>query len=85
MGLWGAAQALAFAVGGVAGTGASDLARQILGAPDSAYAAVFILQAVMFLIAAAQAGRVSMDVQTSSASQPHFNLAPTRIGSSTGE
>ncbi len=55
MGIWGGAQAVAFAIGGLAGTGASDLARQMLGAPDNAYAAVFFTQAFLFLIAAYQA------------------------------
>ncbi len=41
MGLWGAAQALAFGLGGLLGTGASDLARAAFGGPALAYAAVF--------------------------------------------
>jgi len=52
MGLFGAAQAIAFGLGGLFGTGASDLARAAWGAPAPAYAAVFIAQAVLFLIAA---------------------------------
>jgi BCD family chlorophyll transporter-like MFS transporter len=39
MGLWGAAQAIGFAVGGVLGTAASDLARWLLGSQVAAYAA----------------------------------------------
>ena len=41
MGLWGAAQAVAFGLGGLVGTGASDLARWLIGSPGTAYAAVF--------------------------------------------
>lgn len=52
MGLFGAAQAIAFGLGGLLGTGASDLARAAWGAPAPAYAAVFAAQAVLFLIAA---------------------------------
>jgi BCD family chlorophyll transporter-like MFS transporter len=52
MGLWGAAQAIAFAMGGLVATGASDIARAVLGAPGPAYAAVFVGEAVLFLIAA---------------------------------
>ncbi|MFN9506381.1 MAG: BCD family MFS transporter [Rubrivivax sp.] len=52
MGLWGAAQAIGFAVGGVAGTAASDLARWALGAPGPAYASVFALEAVLFIASA---------------------------------
>ena len=58
MGLWGAAQALAFGLGGLVGTGSSDLARRLLGAPDRAYAAVFMGEAVLFVFAALQAMRV---------------------------
>ncbi len=52
MGLWGAAQALAFGLGGLLGTGASDVARVIFGAPAVAYAAVFAAEAIVFLAAA---------------------------------
>jgi BCD family chlorophyll transporter-like MFS transporter len=52
MGLWGAAQAIAFAAGGLVATGASDLAHAVLGSPRAAYAAVFVAEAVLFLIAA---------------------------------
>ncbi|MDZ7813531.1 MAG: BCD family MFS transporter [Ideonella sp.] len=52
MGLWGAAQALAFAAGGIVGTGLSDLARWLLGSPAAAYGAVFFLEALLFVWAA---------------------------------
>ncbi len=52
MGLWGAAQALAFGAGGLAGTAASDLARHVFGSPATAYAAVFGMEAVLFGAAA---------------------------------
>jgi BCD family chlorophyll transporter-like MFS transporter len=52
MGLWGAAQALAFGAGGLAGTAASDLARHVFGSPATAYAAVFGMEAALFLAAA---------------------------------
>ena len=58
MGLWGAAQALAFGAGGLLGTGASDLARALLGAPAPAYAAVFVAEAAVFLLAARLAAGV---------------------------
>ena len=58
MGLWGAAQALAFGAGGLLGTGASDLARAVLGAPAPAYAAVFVAEALVFLLAARLAAGV---------------------------
>jgi BCD family chlorophyll transporter-like MFS transporter len=52
MGLWGAAQAIAMGCGGLLSAGSSDIARAVLGAPSAAYAAVFIGQAVLFLVAA---------------------------------
>jgi BCD family chlorophyll transporter-like MFS transporter len=52
MGLWGAAQAMAFAVGGVVGTGAVDLARALIAAPAVAYAVVFAFEALLFVVAA---------------------------------
>jgi BCD family chlorophyll transporter-like MFS transporter len=58
MGLWGAAQALAFGAGGLLGTGASDVARAVLGAPAPAYAAVFVAEAAVFLLAARLAAGV---------------------------
>jgi BCD family chlorophyll transporter-like MFS transporter len=58
MGLWGAAQAVAFAVGGVIATGAVDLARHLLGAPTTAYCAVFAGEAILFLYASGLAARV---------------------------
>jgi BCD family chlorophyll transporter-like MFS transporter len=60
MGLWGAAQALAFALGGLLGTAGSDLARVLAGAtaPALAYAGVFAGVAALFVIAAGQAAHV---------------------------
>ena len=58
MGLWGAAQALAFGLGGLTGSAASDAARRLFGTPDAAYAAVFVAEAALFLVAATYAARV---------------------------
>jgi MFS transporter, BCD family, chlorophyll transporter len=52
MGLWGAAQAIAFALGGFAGAAGSDLARALLDGPGPAYALVFGLEAILFIVAA---------------------------------
>ncbi len=58
MGLWGAAQAIAFAAGGIVGTGCVDLMRLLLGSPLAAYSFVFGLEALAFLFAAGLAARV---------------------------
>jgi BCD family chlorophyll transporter-like MFS transporter len=58
MGLWGAAQAVAFGFGGLAGAAASDLARALIGSPAAAYATVFALEALLFVAAALLALRI---------------------------
>ncbi|MDP2412182.1 MAG: BCD family MFS transporter [Pseudolabrys sp.] len=58
MGLWGAAQALAFGLGGLLGTLASDIARLLLGNPALAYSTVFFAEALLFLVAAALAAKL---------------------------
>jgi len=58
MGLWGAAQAVAFGLGGVVGTAALDLSRIALGGAQPAYAAVFLLIALMFAAAAWLGARI---------------------------
>jgi BCD family chlorophyll transporter-like MFS transporter len=60
MGLWGAAQALAFGIGGFMGTVASDLAHYLLGSPVGAYAVVFGCEAALFVVAAGLAARVGV-------------------------
>jgi BCD family chlorophyll transporter-like MFS transporter len=52
MGLWGAAQAIAFGLGGFLGTVAIDVTRQFVDAPAIAYGIVFSGEAVMFIVAA---------------------------------
>lgn len=59
LGLWGAAQAVAFGFGGVIGTMLVDLARHILGAPAPAYSLLFAVQGVLFIAAAALAVRLT--------------------------
>lgn len=66
MGMWGAAQAVAFGMGGLAGTAASDLARWLIGDAAQAYAAVFAFEALLFVAAAmlaAQLGRRPVPAQ----------------------
>lgn len=58
MGLWGAAQALAFGAGGILGTSLSDIARLFIASPASAYALVFGLEAILFVIAARLASQI---------------------------
>jgi BCD family chlorophyll transporter-like MFS transporter len=58
MGLWGAAQAVAFALGGLFSTTMVDSARYLLGSPAAAFGIVFCAEAALFVIAARFATRV---------------------------
>jgi BCD family chlorophyll transporter-like MFS transporter len=52
MGLWGAAQAVAFGLGGVAATFFVDAAREVSATPLVAYTMVFGVEALLFVVAA---------------------------------
>jgi BCD family chlorophyll transporter-like MFS transporter len=58
MGMWGAAQAIAFGLGGLAGAAASDVARWLITDIGSAYAVVFGTEALLFIAAAMLATRI---------------------------
>jgi BCD family chlorophyll transporter-like MFS transporter len=66
MGLWGAAQAVAFGTGGLVGTAASDLARWLIGTPGAAYGAVFLFEALLFALAAGMAAKVGQALKSPS-------------------
>lgn len=55
MGLWGAAQAIAFGAGGFVGTVLVDASMALMGRADAAYGIVFGLEAILFLVSAALA------------------------------
>jgi BCD family chlorophyll transporter-like MFS transporter len=59
MGVWGAAQAVAFGLGGIAGTFAVDVTRLATGSALHAYALVFIMQAALFAVATVLASRLT--------------------------
>ncbi len=63
MGLWGAAQAVAFALGGVLGTFIIDAIRYFFGSPVAAFAIVFGVEALLFLVAARFAAQAVARVQ----------------------
>ncbi|MEL6662047.1 MAG: BCD family MFS transporter [Pseudomonadota bacterium] len=67
MGLWGASQAIAFAIGGFAGAAALDGVRALLGDPSIAFTTVFAVEGALFAVAAGLAlwvGRTSADDMT---------------------
>jgi BCD family chlorophyll transporter-like MFS transporter len=58
MGLWGAAQAIAFGLGGLAGTVLCDIGRAVTGEASIAYSMVFIVEALLFIVSAVLAWRI---------------------------
>ncbi len=73
MGLWGAAQAIAFGLGGFVGTVAIDVARAFIDTPAYAYALVFTAEAALFVWAAAIGTRVrAVDPDGSQRAVPGF-------------
>lgn len=71
VGLWGAAQAMAFGLGGLAGAAASDVARWLIADVGLAYAGVFALESLLFVGAAVLAWQVSRLTPTVPQSHSH--------------
>jgi hypothetical protein len=76
MGLWGAAQAIAFGFGGLLGTALSDLARLLLNDVALAYGTVFALEALLFVVSARMALRIP-DALPSTVSNPTAGASST--------
>ncbi|MEM6945010.1 MAG: BCD family MFS transporter [Pseudomonadota bacterium] len=74
IGLWGAAQAIGFGLGGFFGALAADAARAIVEAPGPAYGAVFAAEALLFLVSALLAARAGR--QLAVVSRPSAALVP---------
>ena len=66
MGLWGAAQAVAFGLGGVLGTIAIDTARLVTGDVARSFAIVFSVEGLLFIVAALTALRIGVVRQDAS-------------------
>ncbi|MGI4881281.1 MAG: PucC family protein, partial [Janthinobacterium lividum] len=62
MGVWGAAQAIAFAVGGFVGAAGIDVGRRVFGSTPDAFVWVFATEAAVFLVAAVLAARIDTQV-----------------------
>ncbi len=71
VGLWGAAQAVAFGIGGFSGAAGLDLGRTLLST-SQAFTAVFAVEAALFLAAAALAFRLGAE----RAASPDFYATP---------
>lgn len=69
MGVWGAAQAIAFGLGGLLGAVGVDAGRRVMQADGPAFALIFALEAALFLLAALVALRA---VARRPSFQPHI-------------
>ncbi len=65
MGLFGAAQAIAFGLGAFLGTAAADVMRSLVADDALAYGTVFMTEGALFLVAAALATRLTAPTRTS--------------------
>jgi MFS transporter, BCD family, chlorophyll transporter len=70
IGLWGAAQAFAFGLGGFLGTVGVDAARSLLASTAAAYAIVFFAEGMLFVLSAMLAARLG---------QPHGGVIPAPV------
>ncbi len=76
LGVFGAAQAVAYAVGTMAGAGGVDLARSVLGSPIRGYLTVFAVEAVLFAGAAALALRSASSERAGDVLQQRRDVLP---------
>lgn len=75
MGVFGASQAIAFGLGGLAGTVVVDLVRMLSNEVSTAYAVVFSAQAILFTVAAWLAVRMPRDSASLQSSTPNRQAA----------
>jgi len=79
MGLWGAAQAMAFGLGGIAATATVDLSRWLTGSVTLAYGLVFVLEAVLFVVATLFAVRLSREDTMAQVDDSESTAAPAYL------
>jgi BCD family chlorophyll transporter-like MFS transporter len=72
MGLWGAAQAVAFGLGGLLGTGAVDVTRALSAHTGNAYSFVFAAESAVFVVSA----WLALGLGGTEASNPAARLSP---------
>ena len=81
LGVFGAAQALAYAVGTVTGAGGVDVAQAVLGSPVRGYQLVFLAEAVLFVGAAGLAMRSASRERGTVVFRQHGELLPAVLQS----
>ncbi|MCX8502959.1 MAG: BCD family MFS transporter [Beijerinckiaceae bacterium] len=84
MGLFGAAQGVAFGIGGFAGSGLSDLMRLWLGSPVGAYSIVFAVEGILFLSAAFLAAQIGQTSEARDDSVAFHHQQKAQMGISGG-
>lgn len=84
LGVWGAAQAVAFGLGGFGGTLAVDIARQLLPSDALAYGVVFVLEAGLFVAAAVLASQLPRAFPAQRAERPGHSPHTLQPASSGG-
>ncbi len=76
MGVWGAAQAISFGLGGLVGSVALDLGRLYAGADGSAFALVFGLEALLFLLSTTVAFSIGREADPSASTAYPSSMQP---------
>jgi len=76
MGVWGAAQAIAFGLGGFLGTVAIDITRWLTGDVALSFAVVFTGEALLFLVSAMIATTIGVAAARQQRPAAHAPLAP---------
>jgi BCD family chlorophyll transporter-like MFS transporter len=82
MGLWGAAQAIAFGIGGFTGAATVDILRHVLPTPGAAYIITFVLEAGLFLVSAVLAQKAIPKPQAAERTRP--DVAPNTYAADFG-
>lgn len=80
IGLWGASQAIAFALGGFLGAVSSDIARAIINDTGNAYAVVFFAECMLFFVAA----KIAQSIEISNSHDKVTSSKTNSIISSSG-
>lgn len=76
MGVWGAAQAISFGLGGLVGSVSLDLGRLYAGADGSAFALVFGLEALLFLLSTTVAFSIGREADPSASTAYPSSMQP---------
>ncbi len=74
MGVWGAAQAIAFAIGGFCGAAGLDVMRHLVPSLPAAFATIFAVEGLVFVAAALFATRLGLSAEPQSPLMPGLQV-----------